>query len=131
MLLNLMSKAFDGAAVLIAMILIPQNKNQPEYTFWGWAATKISKLLNNKLPLMFPLYSDGSIPKISIPIRSRALNIDPGPIPSLGPSLWFNPGPIPIRSSIPTHAQAFIQIFMLWFYTYHSVLHRRILPFST
>ena len=74
-------------------------------------------------------YSVGLIPKISIPIRSQALNIDPGPIPSLGPSLLFDPGPI--RSSIPTDAEAIIQIFMLWFYTYHSVLHGRILPFST
>ena len=56
----------------------------------------------------FYMSSDGSIPKISIPIRSRALKIDPGPIPSLGPSLQFDPGPIPIRSPIPTHAQDFI-----------------------
>ena len=34
-----------------------------------------------------------------------------------------------ILDPYPTHAQAFIQIFMLWFYTYHSVLHGRILPF--
>ena len=68
--------------------------------------------------------SDGSIPKISIPIRSRALNIDPGPIPSLGPSLQFDPGPIPIRSPIPTHAQAFIPMASLIFIGLMLIFYR-------
>ena len=51
-------------------------------------------LLDLSISLAISLWveaSDGLIPKIYIPIRSRALNINPRPIPSLGPSLWFDP----------------------------------------
>ena len=78
------------------------GRHLPTHVF-GIYRVKTSKSLyfvhNKKISICCCLpISDGSIPKISIPIRSRALNIDPGPIPSLGPSLWFDPGPIPGRS---------------------------------